>query len=277
MKKIVFIIGAILVLGMVLFLVWPWRFSVNREVVIKVSVFDAGSQLTDVSNWHHWYPEADRHTFTVTAKNPAAVVVKVDNSSYLSLMATSEKDISYTRVRATRVISLGEWIKGGRPAKVMEVGLDSLKKFLEDPMTHYGFDISIQRVKDTLVMTRRDTVVAALAAMCIDTLRDQLMDYLRQHGVLSSAIDIYIVNEPVSKDRVLVAVGVPVSRLLPDEKGVELLRFPVNGRLLIGRHHGASTELPDLRRAMDKYMRDQHLTKVALPFTKGQAVYYPIY
>jgi hypothetical protein len=107
MKKIVFIIGAILVLGMVLFLVWPWRFSVNREVVIKVSVFDAGSQLTDVSNWHHWYPEADRHTFTVTAKNPAAVVVKVDNSSYLSLMATSEKDISYTRVRATRVISLG--------------------------------------------------------------------------------------------------------------------------------------------------------------------------
>jgi hypothetical protein len=159
----------------------------------------------------------------------------------------------------------------------MEVGLDSLKKFLEDPMTHYGFDISIQRVKDTLVMTRRDTVVAALAAMCIDTLRDQLMNYLRQHGVSSSAIDIYIVNEPVSKDRVLVAVGVPVSRLLPDEKGVELLRFPVNGRLLIGRHHGASTELPDLRRAMDKYMRDQHLTKVALPFTKGQAVYYPIY
>jgi len=269
MKKIVFIVGGVVVL--ILLLVWPWRIRVNKEVVIKASLFDVGAQLNDVENWSHWYPDAVRHRLVVTAKNPAAVVVKVDNREYLSLTAVPEHDITYTRVIGTGVVSLGEWVKGAG----LEAGLDSLKKLLEDPVTHYGFDIRIQRVKDTLVMTKRDTVAAALATMRLDTLRDQLMDYLRQHGVAPSAADLYTVNEPVSKDRVLVAVGVPVSLPLPDENGVELLRFPVNGRLLAGRY--SSTELPDLRRAMDKYMQDQHLTKVALPFRKGQAMYYPIY
>jgi hypothetical protein len=271
MKKIIFIIGGILVL--ILLLVWPWRIRVSKEVVVRASLFDVGPQLTDVGNWKHWYPDAAGHTFVITANNPAAVVVKVDNSDYLSLMAMPEKDISYTRVSATRVVSLGEWIKGD--GGVIRVGLDSLKKFLEDPVTHYGFDISIQRVTDTLVMTKRDTVAPALVAVGLDTLQDQLMDYLRQHDVSYSATDLYIVNEPVSKDRVLIAVGIPVSRLLPDENGVELLKFPVNGRLLVGRYSLA--ELPDLRLAMDKYIQDQHLVKVALPFTKGNELYYPIY
>ncbi len=270
MKKIFFVGGGALVL--ILLLVWPWRIRINREVVIKASLFDVGPQLNDVSNWRHWYPDAARHTFVITANNPAAVVVKGDNSDYLSLMAMPEKDITYTRVSAIRVVSLGEWFKGVG----LEVGLDSLKKLLENPATHYGFDISIQLVKDTLVMTNRDTVVTALSEVRLDTLRDQLAEYLRQHGISPSAMDTYIVNEPVSKDRVLVAVGMPVSRALTGEKGFEILRFPVNGRLLVGRY-GARTELPELRRAMDKYMQDQHLTKVTLPFTKREAVYYPIY
>ncbi len=270
MKKVVFIVGGVLVL--VVLLLWPWRIRVNKEVVIKASLFDVGPQLTDVANWKHWYPDAANHTFVITAKNPAAVVAKLDNNSYLSLMATPEHDIGYTRVTATGVVSLGEWIKG---SGAMETGLDSLKKFLEDPVTHYGFDISIQRVTDTLVMTKRDTVMAALVAVRLDTLRDQLMDYLHKHDVSPSAIDLYTVTEPVSKDRVLVAVGMPVSRQLPNENGVELLKFPVNGRLLVGRYSPAA--LPDLRRAMDKYVQDQHLTKVALPFMKRHTLYYPIY
>jgi hypothetical protein len=271
MKKIFFIVGAILVLGMVLFLVWPWRIRVNKEVVIKASLFDVGSQLNDVANWSHWYPDAVRHKFVITANNPAAVVVRVDNKEYLSLTAVPEHDITYTRVIATGVVSLGEWVKGAE----WETGLDSLKKLLENPVTHYGFDISIQRVKDTLLMTKRDTVSADLVFARLDTLLDQLMDYLRKQGVVASPADLYTVNEPVGKDRVLIAVGIPVSRVLPDENGVELLKFPVNGRLLVGRYSPAA--LPDLRRAMDKYMQDQHLTKVALPFMKRNTLYYPIY
>ncbi|HEY4290986.1 MAG TPA: hypothetical protein VGN00_27985 [Puia sp.] len=269
MKKIIFVVGSALVL--ILLLSWPWRIRVSKEVVIRASLFDVGPQLTDVANWRHWYPDAARHRFVITANNPAAVVAKVDDNDYLSLTAVPDRDINYTRVAATRVISLGEWIKGD----VMEVGLDSLKRFLEDPVTHYGFDISIQPVTDTLVMTRRDTVAPAFAKVRLDTLRNQLMDYLGKNGVLPSAFDLYTVNEPVGKDRVLVAVGIPVSRALPDENGVELLKFPANGLLLVGRY--SSNALPDLRRAMDKYMLDQHLTKVALPFTKGHALYYPIY
>ena len=159
----------------------------------------------------------------------------------------------------------------------MEVGLGTLKKYLEDPVTHYGFEISIQPVKDTLIMTKRDTVAPDQVKTRFVMLQQQLLDYLGKHRVLSSSFDLYMVNEPVKEGRILVAAGIPVSRLLPDGEGVELLKFPANGRLLVGRYHGPSSALPDLRRAMDKYMQDQHLMKVALPFTKGQELYYPIY
>lgn len=273
MKKILFIVGAIVVL--ILLLMWPWRIRVNREVVIRASLFDVGPQLTDLANWKHWYPDAARHTFNCMANNPAGVVVKVDNGTYLSLMAMPEKNISYTRVSATGVVSLMDWIKGDR--EVIKRGLNSLKLFLENPETHYGFDIGIQLVTDTLLMTKRDTVAPALVAGRLDTLRNQLMDYLAKNQDLPMLYDVYTINERVGNNRVLIAVGIPIAHVPPAQKGMELLRLPVNGRFLVGRYKDSLSAVGDLRRAMDKFVQDQHLTKAALPLTKNHALYYPVY
>jgi hypothetical protein len=290
-KKIVLLIGGLLVLAVVLPVVLTMRLWTTREVVIHTSLFDVAPALTDLHNWKNWYPDPERDVFTVTAKNPAGIVVRDKKQRYQSLLATADTNRRYTLVRWAVSSTVAEWLGGRRPGGMMEQGLKTLKAYLEDPVNLYGFTIGIQPVTDTLILTKRAIVSRDKVKEKWAALEKELIAYLLVNRMLRVEVDIYNSTEPVSSDSLAAVVGIPVSSRRPEKEGMQFLKLPAQGRLLVGRYEGPDSVMPRLYLAMDKYVLDKELKKVAVPFEKrhvkffgteepGRSVYelvYPIY
>jgi hypothetical protein len=174
---------------------------------------------------------------------------------------------------------------------MMEQGLKSLKAYLENPVKLYGFTIGIHPVIDTLILTKRAIVSRDKVKEKWAALEKELVAYLLDNRILRGEVDIYYGTEAVSSDSLAAVVGIPVSSRRPEKEGMQFLKLPAQGRLLVGSYEGPDSVMPRLYQAMDKYVLDKELKKVAVPFEKkhrkffesdepGRSVYelvYPIY
>jgi len=275
-KKIVLLIGGLLVLAVVLPVVLTMRLWTTREVVIHTSLFDVAPELTDVDNWKNWYPDMGRHVFTVTAKNPAGIVVRDEKQRYQSLLAAADTNRRHTLVRWVVSSTVAEWLGGRRPGGMMEQGLKTLKAYLEDPVKLYGFTIGIHPVTDTLILTKRVIVPREKVNQQWAALEKELVAYLLDNRMLRGEVDIYYGTEAVSSDSLAAVVGIPVSSRRPEKEGMQFLKLPAQGRLLVGSYDGPDSVMSRLYQAMDKYVLDKELKKVAVPFEKKHRKFFEI-
>jgi hypothetical protein len=71
-------------------------------------------------------------------------------------------------------------------------------------------------------------------------------------------------------------VGIPVSSRRPEKGGIQFLKLPAQGRLLVGSYEGPDSIMSRLYQAMDKYVLDKELKKVAVSFEKKHRKFFEV-
>jgi len=319
MKKRIWILIVCLIVLVISFLLWaPVHFGIKKEIVIRIPIYNVSGKLTNLRNWKQWYPslknkdsssfiyssttnqtnsslQAGGHLYTIVNTNPAYILVKDEaengNTDYHAFYAFPDSMGIATRVSWIKSVSPFNWLKELiHPDTNMKDGLNNLKKSLEDPAEFYGFPISVGPVTDTIVATK--TAVAKEADK-IATLRKLYMEinqYTKQNNITPGSIRIANFSFQ-SQGNLKISAGIPASRKGPEKNGITYLEMPRGGKMLIGQYEGPYSGLTKLYTAMEKYITDKQLHKVAIQYERYLTdplsaddslhmkieIYYPIY
>ena len=316
-KKIVLGIVCLLLLIVGFLFVGPLTFGIKREVTIASPIFIVSGKITDLRNWESWHPvlkdldtssiisspsanqvnsflKAGNHLYTVLQVNPVYILIKdraSEKTSYQSFYAFPDSSGAFTRVVLIKLVPFGTWLKEKIfPGKETDTVLNSLKKYIEDPARLYGFPISIGQVADTLVMTKTITADNKRKIQTLHQLYNDIYEFASKNAVHTSTIR--MANFHLSgHDSVTISAGIPVNKKGAEKKDISYLEMPSKGKMLIGKYEGPYKGLNKLYIAMEKFIRDKGLHKVAIPYERYLSnpvsssdslqmkieLYYPIY
>ena len=267
------------------------RYNVTRTALIKVSIFNLSAQLSDLQKWEKWdklifdgkkEPDYIRSAnevllpgntrFSLQVNSPAAFVLHkqendVRTTQFISLRPVNADRV--TQIEWTKSETGLEWVR----AKLMgddeiESELNSLKMFAENTSHLYEYPIKVASVSDPLLCLYRQLFVKENAAEHIPQMLIELSKYLSDNNIIYQKDHYYVAYHPVNSKNTEIAVGIPVNKQIPAKGNFEILKFPANGRLLVGDYEGEFAGINKLYAAMDKYVTDKNISKVALPMEK---------
>jgi predicted transcriptional regulator YdeE len=255
------------------------RYNITRKALIKVSIFDLSAQLSDFQKWEKWdklifdKKSSDLNDrFSLHINSPAAFVLQKQENSHTSAQYITLKPANadlLTQIEWTKSTTGFEWLLTKFTGKDdINNQLNSLKAFAEDPSNLYGYPIRVTKVSDPLLCLNRKTVTKANAKDNIPQMVQHLSRYLSDNNISYKRDYYYVSYFPLDSKNMEIAVGVSVTEEFRAKNNFEILKFPVNGRLLIADYEGPTAYLNKLYIAMDKYVTDKKMSKVALPIEK---------
>jgi effector-binding domain-containing protein len=247
---------------------WPhWNTTLKNQ---DTSLF----QFSNISNNVNSFLRFNDHEYTIVQQNGAFVIVKENNEKakpvYHSLYAISDSFGTSTNILWIKNVSPFEWIKEKlNPSGEIEVDLNNLKNFMEDPKQFYGFNIHREPVVDSLVITKTAVSLKNNVPKTISKLYKNIFDYAKENNIYvpensPRMANFYVIN----KDSVKIMAGLPVNKKTPDKDGIIFLEMPSHGKMLIGDYEGDYAGLKKLYAAMNQYFADKHLQMVAAPYEK---------
>ncbi len=131
MKRVLFfIVVALLSTFVFLLWVWPKKFDLRREIVVRQSMPRVTDELLDLNKWERWYPGWRKYLFSIIAGNSSAVVVTYEHRDPFSFEAFPGEDSLHTRIVWRTKVGFMNWLLGQREHE-MARGMDSLKGLLE--------------------------------------------------------------------------------------------------------------------------------------------------
>jgi effector-binding domain-containing protein len=276
MKKSVIIIASVLVLVIIgVLLSTQFGIKREREIVVSTPIFEVSPVVTDLKNWPYWFAGAGKYQFHVINTNPAGVTVNAEQANIQSvyIISTYPDSIpSNTHIKWTTLISGFDWLKEKLffPDDNPESRLEELKTYFETTKEFYGFDINMEKAKDTLVLTKDVMVKKTELVTRLGQLFTELEDYAGKSGLrvnIDSCRMATFYDE--TKDSIHIAAGIPVSsRISLAEDGIRLLEMPQKGKILVGKYQGPYRDIPRLYGAMRKYIFDKKLKPVGAPYEK---------
>lgn len=246
------------------------RYTLTRKALIKVSIFDLSAQLSDLKKWEKWDKLISGKDYSLHINSPAFFILQ--NNSHASAQYITLKPANadiLTQIEWTKSTTGFEWLLTKFTGKDdINNQLNSLKAFAEDPSNLYGYPIRVTNVSDPLLCLNRKTVTKANAKDNIPQMVQQLSRYLSDNNISYKRDYYYVSYFPLDSKNMEIAVGVSITEEFKTKNNFEILKFPVNGRLLVGDYEGPTTQLNKLYIAMDKYVTDKKMSKVALPMEK---------
>ena len=289
-KKKIWLFGLFILLAAIL-LASMSIFNYRQSITIHEAIYDVAFQFNKLQNWKNWHKEFanNNHILIVTNNqiqeaslagkkyiirilNPTAIEINQTvnrKTTHAFLTAIPYKDGSFTYVEWDEKITGITWLKRKLfNQDIIEESLDNLKTFFLDGDRRYGFTIKIIPVKDTLILTKIMMIMPQEIKSSIPLLYSELRNYIITNHIFQTADFYFLSYTAVNKEKTELAVGIPVHTELSARDGFKFLRLPSTGRLLEGVYKGTYTGRQKLYNAMDKYIMDKKLKKVAQPLEK---------
>ena len=149
----------------------------------------------------------------------------------------------------------------------IQKNLQSLKRYIEDPLLYYGFPIEMKQITDTLLLSKKATVPAAEASATLKRLFDDLLQYTHTHRLSTASSKIYGIF-PAEKDQAEVIANLPVHNQAPESNGVVYLKMPEGGKIVTTIYSGSYSGIGKAHKALQQYIRDKSLSRIALSYEK---------
>lgn len=300
----------------ILLSIWAgcFHYTIRQTIVIHATIDKVAPLFTDVKKWSGWHPDVAKQmitpaitkqnggqeirlpnlTYLVTENNPASITIyeiRAGDTTRATLSASSYGDGTYTYVEYTTEESGFAWLKHVFLKNQTQNILPPLQLLAEDDSRRYGFLIRTIPVSDTLILTTGTTTIKDSVLQVTSALHMKLKGYCEQNSL--TAKDYYYTSQAFAdNNKVRISVGMPVSK--EDHKaqpGFEFLKLPATGRLVMGEFKGRYKDKPQLYAAMDEYVQDKRMKKVAQPLEQYQfanapsndtmmiflRVYYPVF
>ncbi len=289
-KGLIFLVLLILAIG----IAGSITYTVSNRITINASIFDVSGQLTNLESWKKWdimvFDKADNVTIindsttkqshAVTSEGKTLAKLTVINPAMLFLEQQNGKDSQLITINPAKkdgttnvewiAKSTGfQWIKNSFTSSgLVNDELNSLKKFAESTTGLYGFPIQRGKVIDALICTKKEIVPTLQVKQSTGQLLTVLRGLMKANNLPAAANYYYVSSSALLGGNSELAVGIPVKSELKSGSGLEFLKFPPDGYLLTGTYEGPITGIQHLYNAMDKYVRDKRLSKVAQSMEK---------
>jgi hypothetical protein len=269
-------------------------YQASVGVSVKASMFDVSAQLVDGSNWTKWNPELKNATIgqakagnnnnqqVITTPNgrllklsivsPASIIAEQSTNGSTVLQAIdihSGKVYGYTDVQWIKKQNGFNWILDIMfRQNTLAKQLAGFKSYVENPLHVYGFPIRLTRVIDAVICTKKQYILPGNTLPYVEDMVSNIHSYLNSKNIKVKASYYYVSYSALINGKIELAVGVPVEAGAYGDKGYEFLELPENGQILTGTYNGPYSQLKNLYLAMDKYVMDKKLNKVAQPMEK---------
>jgi effector-binding domain-containing protein len=272
------------------------KYTISEKATIRVSLFDLSAQLTNLESWEKWNtalfnkhhivsvinePDGKQSQATdsaghialrLTVINPAIFqldqLVKNDSSLQVITIQSTEKG-GFSNIQWLSKKSGFQWlfekITGGDQISAQ---LNDLKKFAESTQGLYGFPIQSAKVTDHIICTKRAVMPTGDFQPHIKEMLSDMRQFLKLNHIVTAKDYYYVSYSSLLGGKSELAVGIPVKTESAPKDGVEFLKFPDGGNLLVGTYEGNPSGIKKLYAALDKYISDKRLAKVAQPMEK---------
>lgn len=269
-------------------------FDVTRVQTIKASMFDLSAQISNLQNWKKWDARfinpADsisgivtidkKQTQIATANGKITAILTVINPALVQLQQTKSGSVQIIALQPTEkqdvtAVSWSSKINGFRWLAATIFGSDEitgqlnlLKKFAESTEGIYGYPIAIRKVTELIICTKTETIAPGNLQPFVITLLADIRQFLKTNNLPAAKNYYYVSTSSVIGGKLELTVGIPVASEILASNNFKFLKFPVGGNLLTGTYKGTLSGIPQIYAAMDKYVRDKRLSKVAQSMEK---------
>jgi effector-binding domain-containing protein len=276
----------------------PYTFEKN--IIIRAPIFEVTQRFTNLKMYKDWhsafygrrhllvkYTDSSNYkiqqaivngcSYRLTILNAAAILLERTQGDRITtdfISAIPDSNGMFTSLRWVTKIKGFLWLKDkllGQNNRFRE--LENLKLLMEDETKRYGYLIKIKPVVDTLILTKKTVAVPGKEREAVAQVYAQILQFLKDENLPAAKNYHYVSYTQTGSKQVNIAVGVPVNKKARKKEGYDFLTFPPNGRLLVGSFTGRYGGVKELYAAMDKYVMNNKLKKVAQQMEKHQNKY----
>jgi effector-binding domain-containing protein len=149
----------------------------------------------------------------------------------------------------------------------MDSSLANLKAFMENPVQFYGFPIELRPIADTLLLFKKTTISKKDLIATLQKNYTDLRNYAKENDIPISNNRIAGFIE-VPNNQVQMITCIPVDKRAADKNDISYMTMPVKGRMVVGSFEGDYNNIHQIYRSIDRYMTDNSLQKVTIPYEK---------
>ena len=312
MRKVVLLIAFLIGVIALLYFIPVTK---KETVPVATNLYTITSTILQPEHWKRWQPTIQsayakdstrvqvangrknaftisipQHRFDVISISPLLYTVQETNNGHTSQYALNiipVKDDTVNLLLVKKTNGLGWLFPSSQSAA--DVTAHSLKQFLETPGAFYGYPVDIKKVTDTVIATQKIRVSKKELFQALPSAFQSLQQYIEQQGL--QAVNNWEVSyNNANNDSLDVMTGIPVNEPAEAVGKVRCLHIP-KGRMLVSYYEGRFGDRKKIYTALERYIADQHLMKVAIPFEKYTGnllptsdsaivkfeLYYPVY
>ncbi len=292
MKKWIIILLCLLALviaGVYIFI--PSELSIKKEMIVGANPQGVYRTLSNEDNWIKWLPGKKKETsrqerrdtpfnyngygFHVNKRTPHALEILLSNSdSILSsalLILPLNVDSSGLKWKASIITGSNPFkkIRGYFQAKKIagNMGdvLTAMKLFLSEKQNIYDICVYQRKVKDTMLISVRETFMRYPSTAEIYVMIGKLRNYIiEQNGRETNDPMLHI--EMADSNRFEAMVAIPVDRSLPEQKNFYVKRMLYQGNILEAEVMGGTEDVKKAHVQFQHYISDYRRTSPFLPF-----------
>lgn len=288
MKKLVSATTVViaLVIGAIYLLI-PDEIKIAEVTYIHCSEKGGYRILTNNSNWKKWWPAKsssinnsngfnyNKHNFLIGNRYPEGLemLIKKDTSVYNSLISliSIKVDSSKLEWRATLSASRNPFIRAQQYFRAREIKsnmkdiVGNVKSFLEKPENVYGMTITVDKVKDTLLVARKMISSSYPDTEIIYKLIDGLRSFINSKGAKETNNPMLHVATTPGINSYETIVAIPVNKVL-DDSGDFAFKRMVPGNILTAQVKGGISRVKEGEAQLENFVQDYQFISPAIPF-----------
>ncbi|HEY6978233.1 MAG TPA: hypothetical protein VH396_18155, partial [Chitinophagaceae bacterium] len=285
MKKFLLLVLIIFSTGIVLYFI---PITQGKTYIIKSNFDNTLSSLNKPANWEKWHPfvrtlsakdfktfqcmrDSLTHSFRFL-NSPDSMVVKAINpllynveqynersiSSYAYQIIPSSSTNSIT-IRTIEKVPLLSYLFALPGENKGNESVLALKAFLENEKAFYGYNIQIEKVRDTVFAVTTLTISQNDLFKTLPKEFSRIDTYIKEKNLIQK--NFASVSYNPTGDSLELILGIPVNKFATGNKDIKCVNIP-KGRMLTGNYRGKFGEREKIYETFRKYTHDHYLEDV---------------
>ena len=287
MKKLLLATTVVIALVMGgIYLLIPDEIKIAEVSYIHCSEKGGYRILTNNSNWKKWWPAKsssinnsngfnhNKHNFQIGNRYAEGLemLIKKDTSVYYSLISVIPIKVVSSRLEWRATLSAGrnpfkraqQYFRAREIKSNMKDIVGNLKLYLEKPENVYAMTITVDKVKDTLLVARKMISGSYPDTEIIYKLVDGLRSYIKSRGAKETNHP--MVHVATTSDNVYeTTVAIPVNKVLDDSGDLAFKRM-VPGNILTAQVKGGISRVKEGEAQLENFVQDYQFVSPAIPF-----------
>ncbi|HEY8928413.1 MAG TPA: hypothetical protein VIM55_04445 [Mucilaginibacter sp.] len=262
---------------------------VTKTVSFKInaSFFNVYNQISLPKKWMHWQSDlkgitnlndikTDSAAENLTIKAPSIsfkiikgglgnFVIEQNQSKKYSYVLMPDEKSGKTIVVVSESISIWRYLLTSIAGDATHrTPLGDLKTFMETPALYYGFNIQKKFTAEKLIVVEKASLSRVGFSEQSRRMLLDLNDFIAKNDLkITSPLQLQYVSE--KPDSLQIMMGFPVDKKVASGNKVEYMTMP-KGKILIGDFNGIYKDRRKLYDAMRRYMNDNYIRPMILPF-----------